>query len=262
MKLKTAIFLSLVTLTATGVFAQKTEKPKTAAPATDVKNVAKPEKMPNAAEILTKYVQAIGGRAANEKIKTRYIKGTFDLAPMGVKGDVESYTAAPGKSYTKSNLQGIGEIIEGTDGATAWSSNPLQGTRDKTGDELVQSKLINNFNREINLDKLYSNWTVKGVEKVGDKDAYVLTATSAGLAAETFYFDKQTGLLLRTDGTLISPEGNMAAKSFFEDYREVDGVKMPFKTRVVLPQYEITNTLLEVKHGVTIDEAKFAKPKQ
>lgn len=169
MKLKTAIFLSLVALTATGVFAQKTETSKTSAPA-DAKTAVKPEKMPTAPEILNKYVQAIGGRAANEKIKTRYLKGTFDLAPMGVKGDVESYAAAPDKSYTKSNLQGIGEIIEGSDGKTAWSSNPIQGTRDKSGDELLQSKLINNFNREINLDKLYSNWTVKGVEKVGDKE--------------------------------------------------------------------------------------------
>jgi hypothetical protein len=61
---------------------------------------------------------------------------------------------------------------------------------------------------------------------------------------------------------LISPEGKMEAKTFYEDYREIDGVKMPFKTRTVLPQYEITNTFVEVKHGVTIDEAKFAKPKQ
>ena len=216
--------------------------------------------LPTTQQIFDKYIEAIGGRAANEKIKTRITKSTLELSPMGVTGTAESYAAAPDKSYSAINLQGVGNFIEAYDGTTGWAVDPIQGSRVKEGDELAQTKLASNFYRNINLDKLYTNWQVKGIEKVGDCEAYVVTGTPAGLAPETFYFDTQNGLLLQTDSTLISPQGKMAGKTFFEDYRETDGVKIPYKTRVVLPQFEITSTITEVKNNEKIDNSKFVKP--
>ena len=217
-------------------------------------------KLPTAQQIFDKYVEAIGGRAANEKIKTRITKSTLELSPMGVTGTEETYSAAPNKFYNVLNLQGVGEVKEGYDGTNGWSTDPIQGSRPKEGDELAQAKLVSNFYRDINLDKLYSNWEVKGIEKVGDRDAYVVIGTPAGLAPETFYFDVQNGLLLQNDSTLVSPQGKMAGKTFFEDYRETDGVKIPYKTRVVLPQFEVISTVTEVKSNEKIDDGKFAKP--
>ena len=263
MKLKTTALLSLVLTVSTGAFAQTTTtvKPQPALNSAADKS-AQTAKLPTAKQVLDKYVAAIGGRAANEKIKTRVTKAAFEFAPMGIKGTSESYVAAPDKSYSKMNMQGIGEIVSGTDGKTAWSMNPIQGSRDITGEELLQLRLVNNLARDANLDKLYTNWTVKGIETVAGKDAYVLVGTPAGLTPETFYFDKQSGLLVQSEGTLVSPEGKMPAKSFYEDYREIDGVKIPYKTRVVVPQAEIITTITEIKHGAVIEEAKFAKPKQ
>ncbi|HEX8636480.1 MAG TPA: hypothetical protein VF692_00345 [Pyrinomonadaceae bacterium] len=265
MKLKTITLLSLVLTFSISAFGQTTTtvkpqpalKPAEAKPATAVK-------LPTVKEILDKYVVAIGGRAANERIKTRTMKGTIELAPMGIKGTVESFAAAPGKSYTKMNLQGIGEIVEGYDGTTAWTINPIQGNRDKTGDELLQMRLLSAFNREIDLGKHYSKMEVSGADKLNDRDVYVVIATPgvAALAPETFYFDKQTGLLLRSDGVSITPEGKMPYQTYFEDMREIDGVKQPYKTRVVLPQFEINTFITEVKHNVPVEDAKFAKPKQ
>lgn len=262
MKLKTIILLSLVFAVSGTVFGQQTDSVKPAAKNADAKPAASAAKLPTVKEVLDKYVAAVGGRAAYEKIKSRQIKGTVELAPMGIKGTVEGVSAAPGKSYTKMNLAGVGEIVEGFDGMTAWTINPLQGSREKTGEELLQTKLTNSFNREINLDKLYSKMEVKAAEKLGEKDVYVVVATPAGLAPETFYFDKQTGLLLRSDGTIISPEGKMTHQTYYEDVREVNGVKMPFKTRTVTPQFEIISITTEVKHNVLVEDAKFARPKQ
>ena len=261
MKLKSILFLTLVLTIAGNTFGQKTETAKPGAVKPNGDKPAQTAKLPTAKEILDKYVAAIGGRAANEKFKTRATKGTLELAPMGVKGAIESYAAAPDKSYTKMNMAGIGEIIDSYDGKTAWSINPIQGNRDKTGEELLQTKLISNFYRETNLEKLYPKMEVKGVEKIGDREAYVVTATPEGLAPETFYFDRQNGLLVRSDSTIISPEGKMPAKTFYEDYREVDGAKTPHKIRVVLPQFEIITIMTEIKNGVAVEDSLFAKPK-
>lgn len=261
MKLKSIALLPLVLLIAVSAFGQKAETGKPAAKPSDSKPAAN-AKLPSAKKILDKYVKAIGGRKANQKFKTRVTKASFEFAPMGIKGTSESYIVSPNKGYTKMNMQGIGEIVSATDGQTAWTMNPLQGNRDITGEELTQLKLVNNLAREANLDKLYANWTVKGAEKIGEKDVYVLVGTPAGLAPETFYFDKQTGLLVKTEGTLVSPEGKTPAQTFYEDYRAVDGVKIAHKTRTILPQAEIITTITEIKHNEPIEEAKFARPKQ
>jgi len=260
MKLKLTIFLATILIISANVLGQKTEtKTEVKTPETKPTPAVK---LPTVKEILDKYVQAIGGREANEKIQTRVMKGTVELAPMGVKGTGEVYQAAPDKSYNKITLGGIGEIIEAYDGKTAWTINPIQGNRDKTGDELLQSKLTANFHRELNFEKLYPKMEVKGIEKIGDKEAYAVSATPTGLDPQTFYFDKQTGFLLREDMTAISPEGKMPVKSFYEDYREIDGIKIPYKVRVVLPQFEVTTTLTEIKNGAKIDDSLFSKPKQ
>ena len=263
MKLKTIALLSLVLTFSTAALAQTaaTGKPQPARKPAGNKP-APAAKLPTAKKILDKYVAAIGGRAAHKKIKTRVTKAAFEFAPMGIKGTSEIYAAAPDKSYSKMNMQGIGEILTGTDGKTAWSINPIQGSRDITGEELLQLKLVNNLARDVNLDKLYTNWTVKGIEAVAGKDAYVLVGTPAGLQPETFYFDKQSGLLVQSEGIMVSPEGKMPAKLFYEDYRKIDGVKIPYKTRIVIPQAEINTTITEIKHGAAVEEAKFAKPKQ
>ncbi len=227
------------------VFAQKDEKVK----------------LPNVETIIKKYVEAVGGKKAIEKQSSRLIKGTLEMAPMGLKGTVEISTAAPNKSYTKSNIAGIGELIEGFDGKTGWSNNPIQGSREKKGDELLQTQLLNDFFRDLHFEKLYPQMEVKGVEKLGETVVYVVIATPAGLAPEIFYFDKQTGLLLRQDSTYVSPEGTFNLQTTYEDYREVDGIKIAFKVKAKNPQFEIITTITEVKHGFKFDETIFSQPK-
>lgn len=266
MKLKLSILLTVLFSISVTAFGQKeTVKPtKEAKPATEKKPVETKTptvKMPTAQEILAKYVQAIGGREANEKIKSRITKGTQEIPAAGIKGTFEIYAAAPNKFINKSNISGIGEFLDSFDGQTAWAINPLQGSRDKSGEELAQAKLTYNFYREINLAKLYPKIELKGTEKIGASDAYVIVATPDNLPPETFYFDAQSGLLVRQDATLITPEGKTPTKSFFEDVREVDGVKIPFRVRTMLPQFEVVVTTTEVKHNVAVEDAMFDKPK-
>ncbi|MBA4124939.1 MAG: hypothetical protein H0X72_21040 [Acidobacteria bacterium] len=266
MKLKISVLLTILFSISATVFGQKEAvkpavetKPKVDVKTPEIKTTA--VKMPTVQEILAKYVQAIGGKEANEKIKSRMIKGTLELMSSGIKGTFEIFSAAPNKSIMKISLDGIGEIIEGFDGIAAWSINPLQGNRDKQGEELAQTKLTYDFYRETNLSKLYPKMELKGTEKIGANEAYVVVGTPDNLPSETFYFDTKSGFLLRYDLIAISPEGKMPTKTFFEDMREVDGVKIPFKIRSILPQLEFSITATEVKHHITVEDSKFTKPK-
>lgn len=226
--------------------ADQTAKPAEATPAID--------------QILEKYVQALGGKAAIEKFTSTASKGTFEIAAFGASGTAEIWEKAPNKNALRLDIPGFGIVEEGFNGTVAWSKDPQSGLREKTGMELAATKLDAEFYKAIKLKALYPKITVKGKEKVGDKDAYVLEATPAEGPVETWYFDVASGLLVRTDTERESPQGKTAVQSFLEDYRDVDGVKSPFMLRNVTPAFTIVIKLEEVKRNVAVDETKFNKP--
>lgn len=253
MKKGTASLFFILTTLVLGAFGQKAET-------SAEKKPAMPE-LPTAKQVTDKYVTAIGGREAYLKIKSRSTAGTIELPMMGLKGSIETLAAPDAKSYIKMTLNGIGEMLEGSDGKTVWAINPIQGSRTKSGKELAQSMLINNFFKDIDLDKIYTKLEVVKKDKLNDRDVYIVKAAKDGLPEETFYFDIENGLLVRSDSTLISPEGEVAGSSYYEDYRVVDGINVPHKIRMVTPQLQIVTVLTSVKHNVEVDETKFSMPK-
>jgi zinc protease len=216
--------------------------------------------MPSTDQILDKYVQALGGKAAMEKITSSASKGTFEIAAFGATGSAEIWEKAPNKTALKLDIPGFGLVLEGFNGTVAWAQDPQSGLREKSGAELAATKIDADFYKPLRLKQLYPKITMKGKEKVGEKDAFVLVASPAEGASETWYFDVESGLLTRMDLERESPQGKMAVQVFQEDYKAVDGIKVPHTVRQITSAFTIVIKLDEVKHNVTIDDAKFNKP--
>src|SRR5262245_65576576 len=135
MKFSMTIIIYALLFAAPTVSAFAQEKPQ---PAKAPEAAAKTTTVePSVDQILDKYVQAIGGRQAVEKITSRVTKGTFEVSTMGLKGELEVYAKAPNKTLRVQNLSGVGEILDGYDGKIAWSQNPMMGLREKDGAELA-----------------------------------------------------------------------------------------------------------------------------
>jgi zinc protease len=103
---------------------------------------------------------------------------------------------------------------------------------------------------------------VAGKERVGERDAYVIVSRVSDRRIERLYFDAQTGLLLRVAATTETPLARLPEETVYEDYREVDGVKLPFTVRVsyVDPFVGWTRKITEIRHNVPVEDSKFAKP--
>ncbi len=245
----TLIILSLI-LTGLALAQEKSQDSKPAAT----------EAMPAVDQILDKYVKALGGKAAIEKLTSRTAKGTFEIAAMNATGSFEAYAKAPNKSAIIIDIPGFGTIKEGYDGSVAWAMDPMNGLREKKGLELAAAKLDAEFHQDIKLKELYPKMEVKGKEKVGEREVYVIIATPAEGNPEKMYFDAETGLLVRKDMERESPQGQMPVEVYLEDYRELDGVKVPHTLRQNTPMFSMTIKFEEVKHNLSIDDAKFAKP--
>jgi hypothetical protein len=218
------------------------------------------EALPTIDQILAKAIEATGGKAAIEKHNSRVMKGTLEIPAMGMTGTTETYAKAPNKFANIATISGFGSFSQGYDGKIAWSNDPVQGLRELSGAELALARREAEFYSDLKFKEMYPKAVVKGKEKVGSGEAYVVEATPAEGGPEKLYFDVQTGLLVRRDFTLDSAQGQIPTETYLEDYRVVDGVKIPHTIRQSNPAVQFTIKVTEVKHNVPVDDAKFNKP--
>lgn len=134
--------------------------------------------------------------------------------------------------------------------------------RDLGGSQLAALKRDADLRGDLRLRELYPDMAVAGREKVGDRDAYVIVSRVSDKKLERLYFDARTGLLLRIAATTETPLARLPEETVFEDYREVDGVKIPFVVRAsyVDPFIGWTRKFTEIKHNVPVEDSKFGKP--
>jgi hypothetical protein len=200
-----------------------------------------PSGLPSVESIFDKYLEASGGKVAFEKITSRVSTGSVEITALAITGTAELNEQAPGRSSLKIEAPGLGIIQSTFDGNDAWLQDPLQGFIRFTGLGLEVARAGAIFDKQTKLKELYPNAVLLGKEKLGGKDSYVLR-----MGFEKWYFDVESGLLMRRGNT------------YFDDYRQVDGIKLPFKMRdEIFSGAGIIYQFNEIKHNVKIDEAKF-----
>ena len=218
------------------------------------------EAPPTADQILAKYTEALGGSAAIEKLKTRSMKGTW-LTAEGVTLGYEVYQAAPDKLFTILNTPKQGAFERGFDGKTAWEKSS-RGVRDLEGTQLFYLKRYPDLFRDIKLQGQFTRISYGGKDKIDGKDVYVLRGNGVDGKGERLYFDAQTGLLVRRITSTTTVVGLIPEQVDYEDYREVDGMKVPFTIRITSIDsfWSSTRKFTEIKLNVPVDETKFNKP--
>ncbi|HEY9434978.1 MAG TPA: serine hydrolase [Blastocatellia bacterium] len=220
--------------------------------------------MPTVDKILDRYAQAIGGAAAHRKLTSRVMKSTLVIEDSDVTASFEDYRQAPNKAVEIGRFKlGNGvefEVSRGFNGRVGWALNPTDGGfRELSGTGLDAEKRDAEFYWGIKLKELYPKMALLGQVKVDVHTAYCIEATPPEGDPVKLYFEAQTGLLVRIDSIFESAsKGKIAIESYYEDYREVDGVKLSFTIR--LPAYKYTYKVNEVRHNVPIEEAKFESP--
>jgi photosynthetic reaction center cytochrome c subunit len=216
--------------------------------------------MPTVDDILNKYVGAIGGQAAIDKLKTRVMKGTITTA-NGQTLTYEIAQAAPDRAYEMFVAQ-RGAMERAVNGNTGWEKNP-QGVRDLAGQQLADLKVSLQLFRNLKLKEQYVSLRLGRKDKIGDREVYVMTGTTADKKRERLYFDAENGLLLRRITYNETMVGIIPEQTDFEDYRDVEGVKLPFTIKlstVDVGNPSATRTFTEIKVNVPVDDSKFNKP--
>ncbi|PYS85307.1 MAG: c-type cytochrome [Acidobacteria bacterium] len=217
------------------------------------------EALPTVQQVFDKYVAAVGGQEAASKFQTQVVKGTRD-ASQGRSWPFEATSNGPDKFLMVVQVPQFGTVSQAVNGGAGWVSNP-RATRALSASELAELK---NAAQLFDVIKFRPTATMRSVgrHKLGDRDAYIVVDRPSEGVSRRYYFDAQTGLLLRittlTD-TVLSP---LPEQIDFEDYRDVDGLKIPFVTRVsnIDTFNSYTRTITEIRHGVAVQDKLFDMP--
>lgn len=215
---------------------------------------------PTADQILARYTEALGGAAVIDKLKTRWLKGSW-ITNNGTTLGYEVYQSGPDKTYNILNTPKMGTFERAFDGAVGWEKSS-RGVRLIEAEELTNLRRYPNFFKDIKLKEQFSRLNYAGKDKINDGEVYVLRGMTTSGRRERLYFDAQTGLLVRRISSMPTMLGMIPEQVDFEDYRSVDGMMVPFTIRIssVDPVYSSTRKFTEVKVNVPLDESKFTKP--
>jgi hypothetical protein len=221
-------------------------------------------------EIIEKHLTALGGRAALNNVKSRSMKGTISVStPVGeLTGPIEIMNEVPNKSRTfvqldLSNL-GLGKVIQDQrfDGTTGYVIDTAQGSRDITGDQLEVMKNALFPNAFLNYKEKGATVELAGKEEAGDRDAYVLSGKFKAGPVVRQYIDAETYLPIKTVMKVTVPQLGTEVEQTTEtsDFRDVDGVKVPFQIKTSSTIQTVLITVTQVEQNKPIDAALFSKP--
>jgi hypothetical protein len=208
--------------------------------------------------VLDKYFQAVGGRDALQKVTSRIARGTVtDRSGQSAPITVEEKS---GKVRQTMDI-GNGSLVRAYDGSTAWQQI---GQQLQDIDEVIPQQQIArtaDIGLVAQLKDKYQNLAATRYGKVDDADVIILSGRPVPAVVEQFFFDRNSGLLLRRTVSTRTAFGQLPEQFDYSDYREVNGVKVPFTTRYAMWIAVTTQKFSDVKLNVPVDDARFAKPR-
>lgn len=215
-----------------------------------------PDTKPNVDEIVTRYENALGGRAKLEKIGSRIIKAQR-VEPDGKTTEPETIWLKDGKynSELKYGLYVVRELFDGETARKFGMSDPIE----LKPDEAEQIKREGQMFWPANLRTIYPKLEFRSVESIDGRDVYLLIGTTANNLRERLYFDVISGYLVRQTASTPTVFGNFVYQVDYSDHKNQGGVKMPMTMRYAVPNISWTRKILEVKTNAAVNDTIFQK---
>jgi photosynthetic reaction center cytochrome c subunit len=237
---------------------------------------------PSANQILDKYIQTIGGAERLAGLKSFVATGTsVGFGGFGGGGRVQIFAKFPDQRATIiefPNAAGRGHSLRIYNGREGWIETPLTvlGEYQLTGGELDGARLDAELSFPGQIKQVLSNFRVSLPTTISDlpgpssqtseeskatpgKDQLVNVVQGSGPRGllATLYFDRESGLLVRLMRSARTPIGRVPTEVDFGDYREVNGIKMPFRVMFAWLNGRDAIQLDQIQTNVPIDPARF-----
>jgi photosynthetic reaction center cytochrome c subunit len=220
---------------------------------------------PSADQILDKYIQAVGGVQKLSTVTSYAAHGTsIGFAGAGGGGRVEIFAKAPDQRATYIHFADPerGDSTRTFDGRSGWIATPLTVVRRYPlgGGEVDGARLDAQLAFPGQIKQVLSRWHTGAATTINDHEVEVVQGSGANGFFASLYFDRESGLLVRLVRYSRSPIGRVPTQVDYDDYRDVNGIKIPFRWTFSWLDGRDAFELSDVQLNVPIDVAKFGTP--
>lgn len=212
---------------------------------------------PTVDQLLGKYLQAVGGAAAIDKVTSRVMKGEIKFGEQSMP--IEIYAKDPEKRISITHTP-QGDSVTAFNGHEGWLGMPDGHQREMHGGDIDGAAIDADLRLPEHLKPMFSELKVRGTQKIGDHETYVVFGQREGKPPVRLYFDEQSGLLIRLVRFGETALGRLPTQIDYADYRDASGVKIPYRWTLARPAGVFTIQVSDVKVNVPVDDAKFIKP--
>jgi photosynthetic reaction center cytochrome c subunit len=244
-----------------------------------------PTDQPSADQIIDKYLQAVGGQQRLSTVKSFVASGaSVGFGGFGRGGRVQIFSRFPDQRAIIIDFPSSperGHSLRLFDGHEGWIETPLSvlGKYEITGGELDGAKLDAELAFPAQIKGVLSDLhaalptTITDLPEPASQAAEeskattskehaanVVQGTGPGGTLVTLYFDAESGVLLREVRYGKSPIGRIPTQIDYSDYRDVGGIKMPFRLVFAWLDGRDSIQLDKVQVNATIAPSKFSKP--
>ena len=222
-----------------------------------------PPGAPSVDSVLDRYIQAVGGAARLAGVTSFTARGTYRGFDDFEQYPLEIFANAPRQRTTILHSQ-YGDMTTTYDGRSGWLAAPTEvkpmPVMALTGDNLEGTGVEAELAFPGQIKQALERWVVGPLTVIADRDVRMVQGRKPGGQPITLYFDEESGLLVRLVRYSESPVGRVPTQVDYEDYRDVSGIKMPFKWTSTWTDGRTVFELSAVQPNVKIDPARFAKP--
>ena len=216
--------------------------------------------LPTADAVVNHFVAATGGKPAWEARHSQIEHATISFPKLGIQGALTIYEAAPDKYLGITDLPGAGKISTGSDGTVAWESSALQGARIKEGDERADAMREGTFNAPLHWHQLYVKGETAGSETVEGHDCYKVVFTPKEGRPVAEFYDKKSGLMVKTAATVTTQMGDISAEIVYEDYRKDGALLSPRRLTNRAAQQEFVIQINSIEVNPDLPKDRFDLP--
>jgi len=211
--------------------------------------------LPAADEVWSAYLRATGA----PRFATLVMSGTDDRSE-GRHGTFDVTFKGSDRARATLRMPPDGPVNQALNGDSGWLANDA-GSRAARPDELERLRRAMLRYAVVKLDRP-ANMQIEKMERIGDRDAYVAVFDTDPRTKRMLFFDALSGLLLRERSTTETSFIPLQDQVDYEDYRNVDGVMLPFRIRSSdgSPFDTSVKVFTSIRHDVAVDDAMFQPP--
>ncbi len=208
--------------------------------------------LPSPAEIVSRYIDALGGEKAIRAYNSATTKATFDMPAAGLAGETTIHQMAPDKYLETTVLAGFGESVTAYNGDIGWAADPMQGTRILEGQMLKDAARNARFYAELEYGEIYPEQSTVGETDWDGQATYQVDLVDEDGNESSHYFAKDTGFLIGIETTQTNEMGTVDMTISSSDYKEFGGLMAPSRVVISFMGMEMTQTI----ESVTFDDVE------